>query len=275
MAPSIMTGRCIRKYRDRFRRLGSIDLSACKSGQMGAKMKKLGVIGGLGPMATALFMKMMIEMTDASNDQEHIEMVVYNCPQIPDRTNYILGKSEQNPAPKLIDLGKRLVEEGAELIAIPCITANYFYDELSAGIKAPIINILEEVRCYLTERNIHRAGLMATSGTIASGLFQKAFAAECELVLPEEEDQEDVMHVIYENVKANRPVELKRFDRVARHLRNAGAQVIILGCTELSVVKECCDIGADYLDVMRLLAKCAVERCGKLKKEFTEVITAE
>lgn len=56
-------------------------------------MKKLGVIGGLGPMATALFMKMIIEMTDAENDQEHIEMIVYNCPQIPDRTDYILGKS--------------------------------------------------------------------------------------------------------------------------------------------------------------------------------------
>lgn len=238
-------------------------------------MKKLGIIGGLGPMATALFMKMIIEMTDARNDQDHIDMIVYNCPQIPDRTSYILGESEQSPAPKMIDLGKRLVEEGAELIAIPCVTANYFYAELSAEIKAPIINILDEVRCYLTERNIHRVGLMATSGTIASGLFQKTFAAECELVLPTEEDQKDIMHVIYENVKANRPVELDRFECVAKHLREAGAEVILLGCTELSVVKENYDIGAGYLDVMRLLARCAVEHCGKLRKEFDEIIAVE
>lgn len=237
-------------------------------------MKKLGVIGGLGPMATALFMKMIIEMTDAGNDQEHIEMIVYNCPQIPDRTSYILGKSTDNPAPKMIELGRRLAEEGVELIAIPCVTANYFYADLSAEIKAPIINILEEARSYLAERNIHRAGLMATSGTIASGLFQKAFATGCELVFPSEEEQEDVMHIIYENVKANRPVELQRFEKVASHLRNAGAEVIILGCTELSVVQENYDIGAGYLDVMRLLAKCAVERCGKLKREFAEIITS-
>lgn len=237
-------------------------------------MKKLGIIGGLGPMATALFMKMIIEMTDAKCDQEHIEMIVYNCPQIPDRTNYILGKSTQNPAPRLIELGRKLVEEGAELIAIPCITANYFYGELTAEIKAPIINIIKEVCNCLVKQEIHCAGLMATSGTVLSGLFQAAFEdLGCTLVLPKEEDQQDVMHVIYEDVKANRPVEMDRFNRVAKHLRDAGAEVILLGCTELSVVSESHELGAGYLDVMRLLAKCAVESCGKLKCEYTNIIT--
>ena len=237
-------------------------------------MKKLGVIGGLGPMATALFMKMIIEMTDAECDQEHIEMIVYNCPQIPDRTGYILRKSAQNPAPKLIELGQKLVAEGAELIAIPCITAHYFYEELTAEIKAPIINIIKEVCSCLTGQKIHCAGLMATSGTVLSELFQSAFAdSGCELVLPGEEDQRDVMHVIYEDVKANRPVEMNRFNRVAEHLREAGAEVILLGCTELSVVSENYELGAGYLDVMRLLAKCAVESCGKLKREYENIIT--
>lgn len=227
-------------------------------------------------MATALFMKMVIEMTDAENDQEHIEMIIYNCPQIPDRTDYILGKSTQNPAPGMLALGRKLAEEGAGLIAIPCVTANYFYAELAAGIHAPIINIIQETCSWLAQRNIRCAGLMATSGTIASGLFQKAFAdAGCALVLPEEEEQKDVMHVIYENVKANRPVEMQRFGRVAEHLRNAGAEVIILGCTELSVVRETCNIGDGYLDLLRLMAKCAVERCGKLKGEYAEGILIE
>ena len=225
-------------------------------------------------MATALFMKMIIEMTDAGNDQEHIEMIVYNCPQIPDRTKYILGQSTQNPAPKLIELGKKLEEEGVQLIAVPCITANYFYTELTAKIKVPIIDIITEVSSYLAERNIHYAGLMATSGTIASGLFQKAFAASgCTLILPAEEEQADVMHVIYKNVKANRPVELNRFNRVAEHLKSAGAEVILLGCTELSVVGENYRIEEGCLDIMRLMAKCAVGRCGKLKREYEELIT--
>lgn len=227
-------------------------------------------------MATALFMKMIIEMTDAKSDQEHIEMIVYNCPQIPDRTKYILGKSTQNPAPKLMELGKKLEEEGVWLIAVPCITANFFYKELTAKIRTPIIDIIAEVCSYLKERDIHCAGLMATSGTIASSLFQKAFEASgCTLILPEKADQGDVMHVIYENVKANRPVEMDRFDRVAAHLKSAGAEVILLGCTELSVVAESHRICEGCLDVMRLMAKCVVERCGKLKGEYVEIITGD
>lgn len=215
-------------------------------------------------MATALFMKMIIELTGARNDQEHIEMVIYNNPAIPDRTDYILGRSKDSPVPEMIRLGKKLEDEGVELIAIPCITANYFYAELTAQIKVPIVNMIREACGFLKERGIHRAGLMATSGTVAGGLFQDAFAEEgLELVLPEAEAQEDIMNIIYKNVKANLPVEMDRFDRVAKQLRRAGAETILLGCTELSVVKENHELGPEYLDVMRLAAKRVVEYCGK------------
>ena len=235
-------------------------------------MKKLGVIGGLGPMATALFMKMVIEMTDAESDQDHIEMIIYNCPQIPDRTSYILGRTMQSPAPEMIRIGQKLTMDGAELIAVPCVTASYFYEELAAGISVPVINILREVCGCLKRRNIQCVGLMATSGTIAGGVFQKALAeAGYDLILPDSGVQEDIMHIIYENVKANRPVELNRFDRAAQRLKDAGAEIIILGCTELSVVRENCNLGPGYLDVMRLMAKSAVERCGRLRKEYMEV----
>lgn len=239
------------------------------------RMRKLGVIGGLGPMATALFMKMVIEMTDAAVDQEHIEMIIYNCPQIPDRTRFILGQSSCDPAPEMIEIGKKLAEQGAELIAIPCITANYFYERLSSEIHAKIIDIIDEIHAYLIKRNIRCAGLMATSGTIESRLFQRIFEGhDCKLVIPSGEGQRDVMHVIYENVKANRPVEMERFREVSKELREAGAEVIILGCTELSVVRENYPIGAGFLDAMQLMAKCAVESCGQLKEEYRELITS-
>lgn len=235
-------------------------------------MKKLGVIGGLGPMATVLFMKMVVEMTDAQNDQEHIEMIVYHCPQIPDRTDYILGKSTRSPAPELIRIGRRLEREGAELIAVPCVTAGCFYGELAAGVGIPVIDVYREVLDCLEKRKISCVGLMATSGTIAGGVFQKALAeAGYHLILPDAETQADIMHIIYKNVKANQPVERERFQRAVRQMRDAGAETIILGCTELSVVGEECDIGKGYLDVMRLMAKSAVERCGRLRKEYAEV----
>ncbi len=239
-------------------------------------MRKLGVIGGLGPMATALFMKMVIEMTDAAVDQEHIEMIIYNCPQIPDRTGFILGQSSRDPAPEMIEIGKKLAEQGAEMIAIPCITANYFYERLSREIHAKIIDIIDEIYEYLVKRNIRCAGLMATSGTIESRLFERIFEGHgCKLVIPSGERQRDVMHVIYQNVKANRPVEMERFRAVSKELWEAGAEVIILGCTELSVVRENYRIGGGFLDAMQLMAKCAVESCGRLKEEYRELITSE
>ena len=237
-------------------------------------MKKLGVIGGLGPMATAFFMQMVIEMTDADKDQDHIEMLIHSCPSIPDRTSYILGKSTEDPGRPMVAIGKRLAESGADVIAIPCITANYFFRELSEEIPVPIINIIEETAGYLTERNINKVGLMATDGTVQSGLFQEAFQmAGIDVILPGEEGQRDVMHLIYQNVKASSPVEMGRFERVSGELKEKGAKVILLGCTELSMIRRDEEIGPGYLDAMQILAKQSVELCGVLKEEYRQLIT--
>lgn len=239
-------------------------------------MKVLGVIGGLGPMATAFFMQMVIEMTKADTDQEHIEMLIHNCPSIPDRTSYILGKSEENPLEQMVQVGRKLAKNGVQVIAIPCITANYFYRELCEQIPVPIINIIDEVARYLKQEGITRVGLMATDGTIQSGLFQQALQdAQIELVVPGEERQADVMHLIYKNVKATRPVEMNRFREVSKELRDKGAQVIILGCTELSMIRRDEVIGEGYLDAMQVLAKAAVEACSELKPEYQQLITGE
>lgn len=239
-------------------------------------MRKLGVIGGLGPMATAFFMQMVIEMTEASADQQHIEMLIHNCPSIPDRTGYILGKSSEDPCPAMAAVGRNLAANGAEIIAIPCVTANYFYEELAGAIPVPLINIIEETAKYLSERGVRTAGLMATDGTVRSRLFQKALEdAGITVILPEEDGQRDVMHLIYENVKASKPAEMDRFARVTAQLRGAGAEVIILGCTELSMIRRDHRIGGGYLDAMQLLAKCSVEQCGTLKKEYKELITED
>lgn len=225
-------------------------------------------------MATAFFMQMIIEMTDADIDQEHIEMLVYNCPWIPDRTSYILGDSNENPAPDMIAVGKKLAEQNVDLIAIPCITAHYFYRELSDGICVPIINTIEEVCNYLVDCGYDSVGLMATSGTVASELFNKCFEDHgCKIVLPNDELQKDVMHLIYDNIKASKPVDMECFERVSEGLRQEGAQVIVLGCTELSMIRRDFSIGEGYLDAMQLMAKCAVEQCGKLKPEYIDLIT--
>ncbi len=237
-------------------------------------MQKLGVIGGLGPMTTSYFIKMVVEMTDAKTDQEHIEMIIYHCPDIPDRTSYILGTSQEDPVPKMAEAGRELARQKAGLIAIPCVTASCFYHRLREAVPVRIINAPQEICSYVSARGYQCVGLMATTGMVESGLFQQAFQSSgCRLALPSEERQKDLMHVIYENIKANRPVDMERFSAVAKELRQRGAQLLLLGCTELSIIRERHEIGAGYLDAMQLMAKCAVEACGRLREEYRELVT--
>lgn len=230
-------------------------------------MKRLGVIGGLGPMATALFYQMVTELTDAGTDQEHIEVLIHSCPQIPDRSSYILGKTRENPVIPMAAVGSRLAESGAELIVIPCITAGCFYRELSERISVPVMDNFREISRYLSARKISRIGLMATDGTIRGGLLQKELTeAGIDVHLPSKKGQQDVMHLIYQEVKAHRPSEPERFLEVIRELRDAKVEKVLIGCTELSVMLRQMGGETKCLDALEILAGRAVQLCGKLRE---------
>lgn len=235
----------------------------------------LGVIGGLGPMATAHFMELVVNMTEAASDQENLEMIIYNFPSIPDRTGYILGSNLKSPLPGLLNVGHALSRQEVACIAIPCMTAHYFYRELSAAIPTPILNGVEETAQHLKECGIHRVGIMGTDGTVRSGLFSDALERRgIRPIAPSRERQQDVMHLIYRNVKAGLPPEMSRFYGVQQELKEQGAEAIILGCTELSVIKRNHSIGAGFLDAMEVLARAAILGCGKtVKPEFEMLIT--
>lgn len=237
-------------------------------------MNTLGIIGGLGPMATAYFMQLLTQMSDAKTDQEHMDILVYSKPSVPDRTQYILGKSDRSPVPEMVCAGRKLRQMGADIIAIPCITVHYFHDELERQIGIPIINaVAETVQCIAQEK-IDRVGLLATDGTIQSGLFQKAFERHnVQGILPAADGQREVMRIIYEEVKAGKNVDIACFQKVSGELFQQGAQVILLGCTELSMVKRDFALSAGYLDVMDVLARKAVQCCNHVRKEYYKLIT--
>ncbi len=237
-------------------------------------MKTLGVLGGLGPMASAYFLQLIVQMSDAATDQEHMEVILHSKPQIPDRTRYILGQSGDNPLPQMAEAGRGLVAQGADMLAIPCITAHYFQERLEAEVGVPILHAIEETALYLEQAGITRVGILATDGTLASGLFQTCLAEyKIGCIAPKEEEQRTVMHLIYDNVKAGRPVEFPLFEAVSERLFARGAQVILLACTELSLIKRDYVLGTGFLDVLEVLARKAVLCCGCLKKEYEAVIT--
>ena len=235
----------------------------------------LGVIGGLGPIATAHFMELVIRMTEADTDQEHLDMILYNRPSIPDRTSYILDSTKPNPLPEMIRVGNALARQGAKLIAIPCMTAHYFHRDLTRYIEAPIVHAIHETAAHLKKHGVTKVGIIATDGSIRSQLFQRELEKHgIEPIIPGETAQKCVMSVIYDDVKANKPAGMDKFRYASDELREQGAQAIILGCTELSLVKRDYPIGAGYLDAMEVLAQTCVIRCGgKLKEEYQELIS--
>ncbi len=227
-------------------------------------MALLGVIGGLGPMATAYFMELVTSMTEAAVDQEHINMLIYSVPHIPDRTDYILGKSGDSPLPGIVDAGLVLKSAGVDIIAVPCVTAHYFHNEIESRVGVPMLNAIRDSAELLYERRVKTAGLMATEGTVSTGLFQQELHKKgISVVVPNEKGQGAVTSLIYDDVKRGRPPDMEAFYQVKDELMREGAEVVILGCTELSVIKRDNCTGDNILDVMDVLVTSAITACGK------------
>lgn len=229
-------------------------------------MKTLGIIGGLGPMAMAYFVQLVTEYTDVKRDQDHIPIVLISIPDTPDRTKYILGESDENPLPRLVDAGLKLKKMGAEFIAIPCVTAHYFYKQLKEQIGIPVVSLPCELSAELNSNGIDKVGILATSGTIESGFIQRKLNNEgIETILPTQDEQKIVMKVIYEQIKAGKQPDVNAFLEIGNSLKKRGAQKLLLGCTELSLIKRDYRdrIGKDYLDVLEVLAIAAVRNCTK------------
>jgi len=203
---------------------------------------KLGIVGGVGPAATVDFMDKVVRSTPASRDQDHIKMVVEQNPQIPDRTAHLLHQ-EADPTVSLYATCKRLESEGASAIAIPCNTAHAFVQDIQPYLAIPIVNMLTETIAFIRSQygTVRPVGLLATSGTIASGVYHEAAtAAGITLMTPSEPFQERVMSAIYgeHGVKAGYVDGACReaLREAIEHLALAGAKVIILGCTELPLI---------------------------------------
>lgn len=231
------------------------------------KEKVLGILGGVGPLATIYFADLVIKMTDAKSDQEHIAMVILNHASIPDRTEYILDNTKPNPLPVMIADAQQLERDNCDYIVIPCNTAHYFFDEIQKSVSVPIINILEETVSYAqrTVPNLKCLGILATEGTVKSGAYQSIIEKHgLSCCVPNAEDQSSLMHIIYDQVKAGEKVDICEFLRIVGELKKQGSDAVILGCTELSVIKKDFNLHqADIVDSMECLARASITLCGK------------
>ena len=202
---------------------------------------KIGVVGGVGPLATVDFMEKVVKLTEARRDQDHIKMIVEQNPQIPDRTEHLLHQGT-DPTIALFATCKKLEAAEADLIAIPCNTAHAFVERMQSHLRIPVLDMLDETMAQVASRYGGRqVGLLATSGTVESGVYAAAAKrAGVEIMLPDAAHQALVMESIYgaSGVKAGFTEGRCRDElRIAiNHLAQRGAAVILLGCTELPLL---------------------------------------
>lgn len=227
----------------------------------------VGVIGGVGAMAGAYYMRRVFEFTKVQKDQDHINLLVYSHATIADRTAYILGKSEESPLPDLLADVHIMEALGCSFITIPCNTAQYFYDYLQEHISIPVVNIVKETAAFIktTCPKVTKVGILATDGTLKTEIYQNHLKQhELEPILPSEAIQEKIMAIIYHGVKQGKVVSQTDFEEVLDYFRKQGAEKIILGCTELSVVKGDLNYHSkDVIDALDVLAYVTVNLSNK------------
>ena len=197
--------------------------------------KTVGIMGGMGPMATVDLINNIVSMTSAERDSDHVHLLIDSDGSVPDRTAAILRGGE-SPLPRLRTMAKNLEYMGADIIAISCNTSHYFYEQICEAVDVPVINMIDETARFVAKSGAEKALLLATDGTVRMGLYEKYLSRYGdETVYMTDEGQKEVMKLIYDCVKSGH----YEFDAAlfCSHLDAAGASrmPVILGCTELPI----------------------------------------
>lgn len=227
--------------------------------------KTIGILGGMGPLATADLFQKIVLLTKADTDREHIRVYIDSNANIPDRTAAILSGGE-DPVPEMAGALRHLEACGADCIIMPCNTAHYFLPRLQAMTKIPFLSILtaaaEACKAQFPGKTV---GILATRGTLAANLYQEALVqAGVPYLVPDVPAQDALMRVIYDGVKAGKGPDSYRADflTVLEQMSAGGAEVFLLGCTELPLAAEALNIALPTVDPTAELAKASIRFCG-------------
>lgn len=231
--------------------------------------KTIGILGGMGPMATCDLMSKIINNTEASCDQEHLRICVDNNTNIPDRTAAIVANGK-DPRPEMIKSAVRLQMMGADVIIVPCNTAHLFLPDIEKCVDVPILHMPRETAKKLKAQGIKKAAILATDGTLQGGLYHRELEKEGITPFePNTEEQKMIMSLIYDYVKAGKkyrhPEKIKKMEE---RFIEQGVECTILGCTELPIAFSTIKTSLPTIDPTTVLAQAAILYTNnKLKKQ--------
>lgn len=222
----------------------------------------IGIIGGMGPAATADLFEKIIRATPARSDQDHVRVLIDSNPQIPSRADFLRGEGP-DPSPALAATARILELAGADLLLIACSTAHLFYQAVERAVAVPVLHMMHETARYAAKTHpaIRRVGILATPGTVRAGLYQRELAqVGLEALVPDPADQDELMAALTA-IKAGETAGPKAVAaRVAGALADRGAEALIAGCTELPLVLAQADVPVPLIDATQVLAEVAVRR---------------
>jgi len=221
----------------------------------------LGVLGGMGPMATAAFYRELIVSTSGRTDQDHIPVVIWADPSVPDRTAALTGAGP-DPTPWLIRGATALESAGATVLAIACNTAHAFLPAIEAAVAVPVLNMIDETceRVAGTLPSGSRVGVLATTGTHRSKLYQHGLAdRQLAYLAPTDTIQAAVTKAI-SSIKAgeSQDVAHELLMCAGQLFTSAGADILVAGCTELALVSDGLTFGVPMIDSTSTLAEATV-----------------
>ena len=230
----------------------------------GGRKLTVGILGGMGPEATVDLQRRVIELTPATGDGDHIRMLVDCDPSVPSRIAAIIEGSGPSPAPALIAMARGLVTQGADFLCMPCNTAHHYFHDIERQSPVPLINMLQIAaeRVHRAQPRPRRVGLLASTALQITSLYEPYFQAwDKELLYPAPQTQEQLMNLILatKGQQQHLPADILR--DAAGQLIEAGAQCLMIACTELSLYSaQLQGLPVTLFDSADLLAREVVDR---------------
>lgn len=227
-------------------------------------MKTIGIIGGMGPLATVHLFERIVLRTKAQKDQDHIRVLIDSNTNIPDRTKAIIGDGE-DPVKELVNSAKILEKSGADFLIMPCNTAHYFINEIKKSVNIPFLNMPEETVKYTYDKygKDTVVGIMATDGTIKSKIYENYYSKLGIKTLLPVKTQERIMEFIYDVIKkGNYNAGTDLLFECANELKELGATTFLLGCTELSSAQYLYKFEGNFINPMEVLTERSILFAG-------------
>jgi len=221
----------------------------------------IGILGGMGPEATVDLFAKIIRSTPVSGDQDHLRIIIDNNPRIPDRQKAIL-ENGPSPVPLLVETAENLANAGANFIVIPCNTAHYWIEDIRKAVRIPVLDMIEETAKEIARSypSLKTVGIMAASGTVRSGLYQKRLSeVGIKAISPTDTDQDRLMEAIYAVKAGDLTKPSATAIEIGQRLEKAGAEGIIAGCTEVPLILKVGDLPVPIIDATQVLATRTVE----------------